>query len=71
MIDKYSLSCEYSQKIVSMLTSDKYFKKYNTASATSKEALSQYFTTEFTEEYICFVDDIVVEFYNKLKQQKK
>ena len=53
-----------------MLMSDKYFKKYNVASATSKEALSLYFTTEFTDEYTCFVDDIVVEFYNKLKRKK-
>ena len=70
-VEKFALSCEYSKKIVSMLKNKGYFKKYYTASANSKDALSSYFSTDFTDEYISFVDDVVIEFYSKLKKAKK
>ena len=54
-----------------MLKSKKYFKNYQTASVNSKDALSQYFSSSFTDEYISFVDDIVMEFYSKLKKISK
>lgn len=71
IVEKYTLSCEYSKKIISMLKSKKYFSKYKLASVNSTEALSQYFTNDFTDEYISFVDDIVMEFYSKLKKIPK
>lgn len=70
-IEKYTVSCEYSNKIISMLKTKKYFKKYYAASCNSKDALENYLSTEFTDEYVVFVDDIVKEFYNKLKKTKK
>lgn len=71
IVEKYTLSCEYSKKIISMLKSKKYFSKYKLASVNSTEALSQYFTNDFADEYISFVDDIVMEFYSKLKKMPK
>ena len=70
-IEKYGLTCEYSKKIVSMLGSKKYFDKYLNASTKSKECLKEYFSNDFVDEYIAFVDDVVVEFYKKLKKVKK
>ena len=70
-IERYTVSCEYSNKIVSMLNSKKYFKKYYVASSNSKDDLQNYFATEFTDEYVIFVDAIVAEFYSKLKKIKK
>ena len=70
-IERYTVSCEYSNKIVSMLKSKKYFKKYYVASSNSKDDLQNYFATEFTDEYVIFVDAIVAEFYSKLKKIKK
>ena len=69
-MERYELSCEYSKKIVAMLNSRKYFGKYFAASVNSSDRLKDYFSSEFTDEYVAFVDDVIVEFYGKLKKLK-
>lgn len=70
-VDKYQVSCAYSKKIISMLNTKKYFAKYHAASLVSKEKMKEYFVNEFADEYVSFVDDIVVEFYKQLKKAKR
>ena len=69
-LDEHPVSCSYSQMILTLLKSDKYFSEYNRCSKTSPSILEDYFTTNYTDEYVAFVDAIINEFYSKLKKLK-
>ena len=70
MIDKYPILCSYSQMILGLLQSNKYFNEYMRKYKTTPSELEEYFKTNYTEEYFVFVDAIIGEFYSKLKKLK-